>query len=140
MKRHGPKSPDRSRRPFAHKTLAFESVEARQLMTITAADIVFPGAYEIEIPPGRLAEGSITYDGATHKVTIEGTDTHDDTVKIAIDNRGTISPLDDRLLLSLANINSPLGASFKPSDVFEIIFNGYGGNDFIDNTSFIKLR
>src|SRR5262245_1224100 len=92
----------RSRRPSAHKTLAFESVEARQLRTITAADIVFSDEYEIEIPPGPLAEGSITYDAATHKVTIEGTDNHDDTVKIAIDTRGTISTLDDVLLVSLA--------------------------------------
>ncbi len=114
-----------------------------------------------------MAAGNILFDNTTGKITIEGSNSHADTVNITIDNRNTLTTSDDVVRIELKNTGTPLIQEFRlkpytltasPSATFykagtatvptifdypgvnEIIFNGNGGNDFINNKSAVKLR
>jgi hypothetical protein len=121
--------------------LRFEHVEDRRMMAGFFSgvfdDIVYDGPMVIELPK---AEGSITYDPALRRITIEGTETHNDRVSIVIDTRGTASTADDQVSVLLANINSPLVRAFNLADVSDIVFNGYAGDDSIDNKTIVPLK
>src|SRR6476646_7241046 len=82
-------------------------------------------------PDAPVAEGSISLDSSTGTLTIQGTDTHDDTVLVYVNHRG--GPYSDLLTVALSNINLPRVAAYDPSEVTKIVFYGYGGNDTFDN-------
>jgi len=88
-------------------------MEAKQMMTVsppigaTAMDhdlsVYGPVA---DLP---LAEGSISFDASTGYLTIDGTDTHADNVKVYINHRAGngAGNLPDLLTVQLGNINTP---------------------------------
>src|SRR5262245_1339408 len=134
----------------AHRSrgrLRFEDMEPRRMMAVLnvpirdLGDIVYDGPITIAPePPPLPAEGSISLD-ANGVLSIEGSNTHDDTVNIYINHRAGngAGDLPDLLTISLANINTPLTYAFDPAVVRKIIFHGHGGSDFLDNRTAIPL-
>ncbi len=128
-----------------NRLLNFEQVEARQLMTINPLlgniGIISNPPTSIYEPPPAMAEGSITLNTSTGVVTIDASPTHDDIVNIYINHRAGngAGNLPDLLTISLANINSPQVAGFDLGAVTRIVFQGHGGNDFVDNRTWVSL-
>ena len=135
----------KSRRSSARRrmrSLGFESMEGRQLMTVLPILATTTGVPVFAPPPsGPMAEGSIIFDASTGAVTIDASQTHDDTVNIYINHRAGngAGDLPDLLTISLANINAPQVAAFDPTTVAKIVFQGHGGNDFVDNRTGVVL-
>lgn len=135
-------SADRSR------SLQFEQMESRQLMTVSSLlNAVNTGILNtgtaINAPPtsGPTAEGSITFNSSTGVVSIDASQTHNDTVTIYINHRegpGT-GNIPDLLTVSLANINTPLVETFDPSTVTKIVFTSHGGNDYVNDQTSVML-
>lgn len=96
------------------------------------------GFYE---QPSASAVGSINFDAATRTLKIQGSDAHDDRVNVFINHPSIGGPanLPDRLTVTLVNINSPLSYAFDPAAVDKIMFEGLGGNDYLDNRTSIPL-
>ena len=134
------RKPSRPMRRKMNRTLAIETMEDRRVKSVSPiilaniGDIATRpiGIYE---PPPAMAEGSISFNSSTGVLTIEGTDTHDDSVKIYINHRAGngAGNLPDLLTVQLGNINTPQVRAFDPNTVKQIVFHGYGGNDTFNN-------
>ena len=130
------------------RSLRIEPMEARQLMTIssllpTVSTGILNTGPAINAPPtsGPMAEGSITFNSSTGVVSIDASQTHNDTVNIYINHRegpGT-GNIPDLLTVSLANINTPLVETFDPSTVTKIVFTSHGGNDYVNDQTSVML-
>src|SRR5258708_36910524 len=74
-------------------------------------------------PAGPFAEGSINFNASTGVVSIDASQTHDDSINIYINHRAGngAGNIPDLLTVSLANINSPQVAAFDPVAVTKII-------------------
>ncbi len=124
------------------RRLAVEMLEDRRCKSVSPI-LVGPidrvpvsGVFE---PPPPQAEGSISFNPANGVVTVQGTDNHDDSVKVYINHRAGngAGNLPDLLTVQLSNINTPQVRAFDPGMVTQIIFLGYSGNDTFDNRSAI---
>ena len=127
-----------------NRSLRFEQVEGRQMMTVISpiSGVILNGPPVYAPPPsGPFAEGSINFDASTGVVSIKASQTNDTTVNIYINHRAGngAGDLPDLLTVSLANINSPQVAGFDPWAVTKIVFQGYGGNDFVDNRTSVTM-
>src|SRR5262245_17040268 len=122
------------------KRLGFEQVEARHLMAVLTNIVESKDAFPSKAEAYKVfSEGSISFNSTKGVVSIDGTDTHDDTVKITIDKKGTASIFDDTITVALRNIGAPVLGTFNFSSVSRIFFYGYGGNDFLDNQTPTRL-
>jgi hypothetical protein len=129
------------------RRLGFEQVEGRQMMAgfydlAVLSDAVYDGPLVLSPgDPPPEAEGNITFNSSTGVLTIDGTDAHNDTVDIYINHRSGngAGELPDLLTVKLENINSPRVRVYDPAMVKRIVFTGFGGNDRIDNHTWIPL-
>ncbi len=124
----------------------FEQFEARQMMSVSPVFVDIPYAMPTEIapydPPVRFAEGSINLNTATGTLTIEGSNNYNDKIDIYINHRAGngAGDLPDLLTISLANVAGTTQVrAFNLGEVTKIIVNTYGGNDFVDNRTWIPM-
>jgi hypothetical protein len=126
------------------RSLRFEQVEGRQLMTVNP---LLAGTYattDLVYEPGPTAPeaiGSVNFDSATGTLRIEGSDASADKVEIFINRRSASGAVNipDLLTVKIQNINSPLVRVFDPKLVTRIVVNTFGGNDTIDNRTAVSM-
>jgi Calpain family cysteine protease/RTX calcium-binding nonapeptide repeat (4 copies) len=82
-----------------------------------------------------MAEGSISLNTSNGVLTIEGSTTYNDSVKVYINHRA--GDLADLLTVQLGNINTPQVAAYDPAAVKQIVFRGYAGDDTFNNLTWI---
>src|SRR4051812_3803012 len=101
--RQSRQSAAQQRRNLLSRSLSFERVEERTLMTVfgSLAELATEPSRDLEMLPVARAEGSIVYNPTTRALSVEGSDTQNDTVNIYINHRG--GGLPDLLTVSLAN-------------------------------------
>ncbi len=122
-------------------------------------------AFSLEAMEDRclLAVGEILFNQSSGVVTIEGANSYADVAQVTVATQNTSSISDDIVRVELRNTGSPLVREFAlapfswtagthvigfyvgvlPLDhpgVNGITFNGYGGNDTVDNLTSIRLR
>ncbi len=89
----------------------------------------------VEALEGRaLMAGGITSSFGTYELRIEGTAAAD-TATVRIDDLGTASASDDRVVVTLSHGGETHTHSAPVGLVHRIAFNGSGGNDTFDNTT-----
>jgi len=128
------------------KRLSFESMEARQMMTIIpiVSPIISNGPPMMAPPPsGPMAEGTITLDSSTGVLDIDLSQTHDNNVQIYTNHRAGngAGNLPDLLTVQLSNINSPHVWAVDPNvnPVTKIVVHSHAGNDFVDNRTSVTM-
>lgn len=124
--------------------LGIERVEPRMVMSVNplvGANVV-PTPGGIGTAPPALAAGSIRYDAATRVLTIEGSDLHDDVVNVFVNHRtgAGSGTLPDLLTVTLANVDTPRSFALDPQAVDRVVFNGHGGDDFLDNRAWVRVH
>jgi Ca2+-binding RTX toxin-like protein len=133
-----------NKRNNTKRSLRFEQMEGRQLMTVTLyGDMVARTDLQV-LDPGPSAPaavGSVNFDGATGTLWIEGSDVHADKVEIFINKRslGGAGNIPDLLTVRIGNINTPLVRVFDPTLVKSIIVHTYGGDDTVDNRTSVPM-
>jgi Ca2+-binding RTX toxin-like protein len=134
---------DRGVKNLTSRRTGFESLEGRRLMSTNAGTMpTAPQPTTVYVAPSTPPTVSLNYDAATRVVTITGSDSNNWS-SAAIDNRGTASQLDDRLVVKIdsagANMTTQQFDMYKPNGTANVVglkFNGNGGNDiFYNNTS-----
>jgi hypothetical protein len=144
MKFFGNKSRRSRRSPASqNKRLAFEPMEARQMMTIVPITGIITETNPVAIlpPAGPFAEGTINFNASRGELDIDGSQTHDNSIQIYINHRAGngAGNLPDLLTVQLGNINSPQVSAFDPTQVKKIVVTCHDGNDFVDNRTAIAM-
>ena len=122
------------RRNFSDRRLAFESMENRSLMSATPLSVAtFPVGPAKPSQPASVGTINLISVNGGGLLNITGNDAYNDNVTVKIDNRGTPSPADDLVVVSLTNIGTPLVQQFALSAVTSISFSGLAGNDRFQN-------
>lgn len=126
----------RATKPGPQRSIRPIQVEALEDRRVLATTTIFP----IETIPTKdsSAVGSITYNATNRSVTVSGSNLHNDNILISLNTRGTASTADDLVSVRLRNTGST-SAQYSVSAVDRIFAHGFGGNDFIDNQSYVKL-
>jgi hypothetical protein len=126
-----------------NKRLGFESMEARQMMTIVPiTGIIAPIDPVFELPPpGPMAEGTVNFNASSGVLDIDLSQSHDNKVQIFINHRAGngAGNLPDLLTVDLANINTPQVWAFDPTAVTRIVVHSHDGNDFVDNRTSVPM-
>ncbi len=129
-KRHSQKARKRST-----QSINIEALEERLVPSSTSL-----ASLTVISPPtkGTGAEGAITYNASTRTVSVAGSNTHGDNILITVGTNGTSTTTDDMLNIQLRNAGST-SSQFPLSSVDKLFVQGFGGDDVIDNRSFVKM-
>lgn len=113
-------------------SVSVESLEDRRLM---AANLFPINPVPTKETP---AVGSITYNASSRIVTVVGSNVHNDNISITVNTRGSTTAADDLLTIRLRNAGVTT-AQYNVNNVERIFARMYGGDDTIDNQSYVNL-